>query len=521
MTRPAEDEGLLFVFLAAGLVLLVARHLHASRPLFLLVLGAAALLSVGLLALLRALLGEPRPKRSPGGPGRSGWARRGELTGLLVSSAPPGRLVLGRLGRCLVAAERCQSLLVVGPSQSGKTTSLALPALLEWDGPVLATSVKGDLVKGSLAARSAVGETALFDPTGSSGLTAAGWSPLEAASSWAGARRLAADFASIGRLEGGMEDAGYWYAAAERLLAPLLRAVFLAGGRMPEVLALLEAEETELPLSLLSRAGEEAAARSARAVFSLEERQRSSIYSTAHSLLAAYGDPAVAASELNTARVDAGWLFQAPRRTLYLAAPIREQARLRPVFVALVRQVLDAAYELAAGRGRLASPLLVLLDEAANIAPLDDLDQLVATSVGHDITFLTIWQDLAQIEARYGARWATIVNNHRAKVVYPGLSDPRSLELVSSLLGETGAERKGRRGRLADETELRVPVAPVGWLRRLPAGRCLLVYGTRRPALLQLRRLGRRSEAQPAMASLRSWVGTRRAMLTAWSPRRS
>ena len=37
-------------------------------------------------------------------------------------------------------------MLVLGPTQSGKTTGLAIPALLEWEGPVVATSVKGDLV---------------------------------------------------------------------------------------------------------------------------------------------------------------------------------------------------------------------------------------------------------------------------------------------------------------------------------------------------------------------------------------
>ena len=84
----------------------------------------------------------------------------------------------------------------------------------------------------------------------------------------------------------------------------------------------------------------------------------------------------------------------------------------------MVREVLDAAFERAAATGRpLDPPLLVVLDEAASVAPLGDLDRVVATAAGHGVQLVTIWQDLAQVESRYGGRWATVVNNHRAKLV--------------------------------------------------------------------------------------------------------
>jgi type IV secretion system protein VirD4 len=487
-TQPSEKA--LGLLLAGLLVVLGLSRLGLSGATRLVVFLGGAVFLGAIELVRRAVLGDPSPKGSARK--TEGWARRGQLRRLIVYRRRPERLVLGRLGRRLVAAEPGQSLLVLGPSQSGKTSRLALPALLEWEGPVLATSVKGDLAAGGMAARSVKGEVALFDPTGSTGLESAGWSPLTAASSWARARELAASFTSLGRLEGGLEDAGYWYAAAERVLAPLLRAAHLAGGTMSQVLSWLEEEGAGVPLGLLSSSGEIDAARMLGSVASLEERQRSSIYSTAHSVVAAYGDPAVAASELTRPAVGPDWLFSGGPRTLFLASPARTQARLAPVFTALVRQVVDRGYELAARTGALSEPLLVLLDEAANIAPLEDLDQLVATSVGHRITFLTIWQDLAQIEARYGARAATIVNNHRGKVVFPGLSDPRSLELLTSLIGEgerpeQSVSRSG--GNLTTTTShSRLPLAPAAFLRQLEPGSVLLLYGSLPPALLSSRR---------------------------------
>ena len=59
---------------------------------------------------------------------------------------------------------------------------------------------------------------------------------------------------------------------------------------------------------------------------------------------------------------------------LYLCAPAHDQRRFQGVFVAVVKEVLDTAFGVAAARGRLDPPLLVVLDEAAHIAPVAGLD---------------------------------------------------------------------------------------------------------------------------------------------------
>ena len=58
----------------------------------------------------------------------------------------------------------------------------------------------------------------------------------------------------------------------------------------------------------------------------------------------------------------------------------------------------------------------------ANIAPLPNLDGLASTAAGQGVQLVTVVQDLAQMRARWGDRAATIVNNHRAKIVGPGIS---------------------------------------------------------------------------------------------------
>ena len=508
-------------------------HGHAAWVLFMVVTGVALLLSAVAL-LTRRLVGRwpslalrlhrsregagagvapasgggsGRSRgRSPGGRGgaragagagaaSSGWATRRDLAPLLVREATGDRVVLGLTGRRVVAAERLQSVLVVGPSQSGKTTGLAIPALADWQGPVLATSVKTDLVRETMAARSARGEVAVFDPTSVSGLETRSWSPLSEAMTWAGARRAADSLCSVGRKASGIEDASYWHAAAERLLAPLLRAAAVVNGSMADVVRWLDEEAVNEPILALELAEERDAARVAKSCASMEERQRSSVYSTAQTILAAYGDPDVVASERRGSPISPGWLLGGGERprTLYCCAPARDQARLSPVFVALIRQVVDTAFDTAARDGRpLDPPLLLVLDEAANIAPIGDMDQILATAAGHGVSLVTVWQDLAQIEARYGERWATIVNNHRAKAICPGVADPRTLELLSSLIGDIevaqrSTSRAGDGSWSESESAWRVPIAPAGWIRRMPPRHVLVVYGGMPPALVRMR----------------------------------
>ena len=73
-----------------------------------------------------------------------------------MSASQPRRLTLGRIDGHLIAAEPRESVIVIGPTQSGKTTGFAIPAILEWQGPVLATSIKSDLLNDTYAARSTI-----------------------------------------------------------------------------------------------------------------------------------------------------------------------------------------------------------------------------------------------------------------------------------------------------------------------------------------------------------------------------
>lgn len=431
----------------------------------------------------------------------SHWAGPRELGPLRCPPRTPGRLVVGRPGRAapwlrvegrrVLAVERAQSLAVVGPTQSGKTSSCAVPAILEWDGPVLAASVKTDLLRDTIAWRRSLGTVWCFDPAGTTGLVSDPWDPLRGARTWAGARRLAADLTEVTRSRESTADAEFWYATATKLLAPLVFAAAVDGRSMSDVVRWVDTQERHEVVAIVEASGQREPLQALQASWARDDRQQSSVYTTAETVLEGFADAAPPAAGPR-GPIDAAELLRG-RHTLYLCAPAHDQRRLQSLFVALVKEVVHTAFATSTRRGApLSPPLLVVLDEAANIAPLAELDSLAATCAGHGVQLLTVWQDLAQVAARYGRRAPTVVNNHRAKLFLSGISDPDTLEHAARLVGEeevlVPSVTRGRGGERSTTMSVqRRALLSASSVRRLAAGTAVLVYGSLPPVRVTLR----------------------------------
>ena len=424
------------------------------------------------------------------------WARSRDLRPLRPHGRGLGRLTLGRINRRLVMAEPRESAIVIGPTQTGKTTGFAIPAILEWPGPVVATSVKTDLLRDTLTARSSRrgAETWVYDPTGSTGLPGAGWTPLMECLTWQGAQRVADWLVRAARPSSATSDAAdFWYGATTKALAPILLAAACSGGTMAQVVQWVDGQEDEPVRFALEANGEEEAASAFEAISMWDERTRGSVYATAQTVLVAYTDPGVLASAMST-ELRAKHLLDGGCHTAYLCAPAHEQRRLQPLFATLVQEIVAHAYDRATEAGTpLNPPLLLVLDECANIAPLRELATLASTGAGQGIQLVSVFQDMAQINAVYGRdRAPTIVSNHRAKVILSGIADPHTLEYLARLLGDEEVRQvsatSGGEGRHSTtESVAYRNLAPANVLREMRPGQGILVYGHLPPARIALR----------------------------------
>jgi type IV secretion system protein VirD4 len=421
------------------------------------------------------------------------WASVRQLGRLRVRRHNHGRLVVGTSRHRQFAVEARHSLLVLGPTQTGKTTGLAIPAILEWPGPVIATSVKSDLISDTIGWRSEQGEVFVFDPAACTPFVRSQWTPLAGCGTWPGAMRAAWELTSAAKSAVGttMSVGDFWFGAAAKALAPLLLAAHHSGGTMADVARWVDREERDEPLALL-RTLEPDAAVAHEATFRREDRGRSSLIQVMQSAVGPYLDPVVAESARRSEIVPEE-LLDGGRHTLYLSAPPDEQDRLRPLFTAVLGQVIAAAYRQAGRAGRpLDPPLLVVLDEAANIAPVENLPTVAATAASMGLQLVTIFQDLAQVSLRYGRAAGTVVNNHRAKLLLPAISDLDTLDLASRLIGDEEVDRDSL---TTDATGRRSATTATQWRRLLPPeranrlrdGEAVLLYGNLPPARLRLR----------------------------------
>ena len=182
----------------------------------------------------------------------------------------------------------------------------------------------------------------------------------------------------------------------------------------------------------------------------------------------------------------------AANSTLYLIGDAKASKLLRPIFLALLSEVVDAAYELAnQPGGRLELPLLVCLDEAGNVAPLPNLAEIASTAPSHNIQLISIFHDLAQARSRYRQQAETVVNSHRARMLLPGVADLDTLRYFSGLVGEQDRREltrtSGRGGTTRSYGRRRTPLISPEALRQLPEGHALLLYGRLAPVRVRLR----------------------------------
>ncbi len=430
------------------------------------------------------------------------WAGAADLRSLRTRTRRGGRLALGRHRGRLLHAEHRHALVAFGPPQSGKSAGLAIPALLEWDGPAVASSIKTDLLTATAHRRRRLGSVFIYDPFALAGTAAHTWSPLHDAGTWDGALEVAWRLAAAGALDQrSVEGGDFWAIAAEQRLAPLLFAAAGSGAGIDSVVRWAYGQGTrELHQALATLAGDakdEAELDGANAAYDAvsafetqADRTRSSIEATVQALLRAYRFARVARSA-DGCEITADRLLD-ERATLYLIGDAKASKLLRPIFLALLSEVVDRAYERATiAGGRLGLPLLLCLDEAGNVAPLPNLAEVASTAPSHNIQLVSIFHDLAQARSRYGQQAETVVNSHRARMLLPGVADLETLRYFAGLVGEEEARdltrTTGAGGTSRSTARRRRPLVAPEALRQLPERHALLLYGRLPPVQIRLR----------------------------------
>ncbi len=412
-------------------------------------------------------------------------------------------------------------LLCLMAPRTMKTTALAIPAILQAPGPVLATSNKSDLWLATSSAREAeTGETVwAFDPQRIVHVEQTWWwNPLQDITTVEEAHRLAGHF--IQEVRDPRRGTDFWASAAHDLLTGLLLAAGLSGRDLNEVYEWLNDPVLRTPIDVLRAHGKHPAAASLQGRMDGTPETRDGVYETARTAAQCLRDDAILSWV--TPPVDEGLnefdphAFVTSRQTIHLLSKDAAGAAA-PLVAALTDRILRCATTAAerAG-GRLDPPLVAVLDEAANICRISDLPDLYSHLGSRGITPLTILQSYKQGARVWGdhgmdALWSAAT----IKVIGPGLDDARFAEDVSRLIGDHDVPIRSisrQRGQVSQSTSIRRQrILPPEALRALPKGRALLLATGMRPALIRLKPWFQGAEA----AAIRTAIAKNSQELTA------
>ena len=286
-------------------------------------------------------------------------------------------IYLGRAQQHDVSSGAQRSTLVLGPSRSGKTTSLIIPNLLMTSRSCIITSTKDDVVRAMSGARHD-GATLLFDPSGTihtpPGVRRVGYSPIRQAQSWDGAVLAARSLVDVSRRRHLDDGESHWNERAGALVAPLLHGASLRSESLGQLASRVDGRSADdVMADLATRYGEAHPSVSLlRGVLATEERERSGIWSTASGLFSGMRTDAARASA-REAPLDVQEFLAGPHQ-LHIVAPSRYQAVTVPLVVGMIEEVVHATYD----RHHDGARLLLALDELANVAPLPRLASIVS-----------------------------------------------------------------------------------------------------------------------------------------------
>ncbi|WP_034089124.1 type IV secretory system conjugative DNA transfer family protein [Streptacidiphilus albus] len=334
------------------------------------------------------------------------------------------------------------SVLMLAAPRQGKTSQVIIPWIRAWKGPMLVTSVRGDVLDATVLARRALGPSMAMVPTGMvEWPDRVQWSPTSGCADFGKAMQRADLMVKIGKSETtDSSGAGFFGATATSLLAGWLHAAAITGRSMEDVLRWGFNAHIEEPIKLLaeSNRAEPGVAEMLDGLYRNPGDTRANLFATVQTALTPLFSPLARATFVPKAGegIDIeDWLRS--NGTVYLLVDKEEATALAPLITAFVSEVFGTAKRLAdrAPGGRLDPPLGALLDEVANVSPLPNLPDLMSFAGGSGIYVVAVLQNMAQARKTWGREGAEMLwGSSTVKIALGGLGGDE-LEEFSKLAG--------------------------------------------------------------------------------------
>lgn len=387
------------------------------------------------------------------------------------------------------------TMFTLAGTRVGKTSSQGIPQVLEADGAVLVTSNKRDLLDGTRGPRAKRGTVWAFDPQKLTDEEPTWWwNPLSFVTNDTRALTLAKIFASNAKADGATTGHPFFDAAGTSLLQAMLLAAALDKRPIIDVYLWLTNPSDDTAVGILTEHGYTVYAKAIISRMNAAPDERSGVYSTAALGAEFLANQAVQPWVMKQGEDDDRPHFDPAEfvrstQSLYLLSE-QGDGSAGTVVTALTVAVLEATKEYGKTQylGRLPVPMLVMLDEAANVCRWDNLPKEYSHFGSRGIVLNTILQSWSQGVGVWGetgmkAMWSAAT----IKVYLGGVEEDGIIESMSKLIGDYDKEQRSvnqsRSGRSVTYSHQRARILEPSDLSALARGRAIIFASGARPTL--------------------------------------
>lgn len=440
-----------------------------------------------------------------------------------AEGAGPGVTLASHVGtgRKMYASWEWVQIWLMGP-RAGKTTCVCVPQIIETAGPVLATSNKRDIVDLSRGPRSQVGVVWVHDVQDIIGEPPTWWwNPLSFVDDIESAAKLTDIFITSATSAGAKQDA-YFESAGKETLARMFLAAALGGQPISEVFRWANSPDpssiagTIDPAQLLAKHGEIGHAEALRTTQNLTEKQRDGVYGTLRPWIGVLGSkkvlPWITDDGTNRPQFDPE-RFASSTDTIYLISK-EGDGSARAITGALTMAILTAAERLASRQpgGRLSTPLMGVLDEAANVCRWRELPDVYSHYGSRGIILSTYFQSWAQGVEGFGEiGMSKLWSAANVRVAGAGLAEEKFLPFLSNLIGDHDVVKRSSssqsKGRSVTTSMQRERIFDVSDLAAMPRGRAVMLTSGMPAALIKLDHYSTRPYADQVTESKKYFEG--------------
>ncbi|MGV8954232.1 MAG: type IV secretory system conjugative DNA transfer family protein [Cypionkella sp.] len=332
-------------------------------------------------------------------------------------------------------------LITIAPTGAGKGVGCIVPALLRHQGPVIVIDPKGENYAITARRRREIGQKVfVLDPMGTTNAPPeerANFNPLDAidVEDATAVDEMSAAIATFAaRLKADRDQ--FWVGRATQLLIGVLAHVLAdlppaeRNLRRVRDLLLLSVSEPEVLVERLKRSRHPVANQTPGLLGIKAPETLAGIQSFAQDMLGFVRGPmveqAVSSTSFNLDDITTG----APM-TIYIVLPphmLSSHGQLLRLWIsALLAAIMRR-------RSRPATPTLFILDEAAQLGHLTQLQQSITLLRGYGLKTWSFWQDVSQIKLHYPYDWETMINNCRVVQCF-GANNMSAARTMSELVG--------------------------------------------------------------------------------------